>query len=224
MMVGVDATHLTQAAVLVQDGTKLAPAMTFLQGSANGGGAMSPDLKVLAIDFPSGKFVDYGTHPAGGSYDRILYSNYLGGNPGNQGRNFAGATMVKNPFFGQNGATAKYLLMHALTGKDPADVMHPELKQSSYVTVMPMYNPHNQPPPPPGLPAQSVGQNGVGGGQNSAPQPGDPGMPGTPGTSGTPAGFAAGCSMANQVASGEGALFGLALLGVVAVLFRRRRA
>ena len=97
-MLGIDATHLTEAFALVQDGAKLVPAMTFLQGSQNGGGAAPADLKILGVDLAAKKFVDYGTHAAGGSYDRHLYSNYLGGNPGNQGRNFAGAQFVKNPF------------------------------------------------------------------------------------------------------------------------------
>ena len=142
MMLGIDATHLTVAAALIQDDTKTVPAMTFLQGSQNGAGAAPPDLKVLGVDFASQKFVDYGTHSAGGMYDRHLYSNYLGGNPGNQGRNFAGAQFVKNPYFGQNGNDAKYLMLHALTGK-AADVTKPEVKPSSFLSVMPM----NQPVP-----------------------------------------------------------------------------
>jgi hypothetical protein len=221
MMLGIDATHLTEVGAFVQDGAKTLPAMTFLQGSANGGGAVSPDLKVLAADLGAKKFVDYGTHASGGSYDRVMYSNYLGGNPGNQGRNFAGGICVKNPFAGQNGSTAKYLLLHAMTGKDPADTAHPELKPSSYLTIMPMLNPQAEPPPPPGMPAASQGANGVGGGQNSAPQPGDPGMPATAGTPGT---FSGGCALASAPHGSARPLVPLLALLALTIVVRRRRA
>jgi hypothetical protein len=221
-MLGIDATHLTEVAVLVQDGAKTLPAMTFAQGSQNGG-SMPADIKVLALDQTAGKFVDYGTHPAGGFYDRFMYSNFLGGNPGNQGRNFAGGIMVKNPFRGQNGSTAKYLLLHAFTGKDPADVSAPEVKPSSYLSIMPTENPQDQPPPPPGMPNPgSAGNNASGGGQNAQPQPGDPTpaneMPGTPG------GFTGGCSTAaaSPVAGAGGFLVLTALC--LCYLARRRRS
>jgi MYXO-CTERM domain-containing protein len=78
-----------------------------------------------------------GTHSAGGSYDRHLYSNYLGNNPGNQGRNFAGCTLVKNPFQGPTNPSP-YFVAHALTGKSPEFLERPELKPSSYVTLVPL--------------------------------------------------------------------------------------
>jgi hypothetical protein len=250
-VLGIDATHLTMTGALVQDSNKKAtlPAITFLQGSQNGGGLSPADLKVLGVDFTAKKFVDYGTHSAGAPYDRHLYSNYLGGNPRNQGRNFAGSTFVKNPFVGQNGATSKYLLLHALTGKDPADVMKPEIKPSSYVSIMAMENPAALPPPPAGMPAQSQGANGSGGGQNSQPQPQDPPMPPPPAspeqpqaptdpaapsdpapttpTTSTQGGFSGGCAItalgAPGAADGVSFMFvlgGLALVG----LARRRRS
>jgi hypothetical protein len=240
MMLGVDATHLTMAHALIQDDTKTVPAMTFLQGSQNGAGATPPDLKVLGVDFASQKFVDYGTHPAGGMYDRHLYSNYLGGNPGNQGRNFAGAQFIRNPYFGVNGNQDKYLLMHALTGKATEDVATPEVKPSSFLSIVAMHNPKVAPPPPPGMPANSPpGQNGSGGGQNSQPQPNDPPMPGDPPPAQNPpnpetppsdpmtpsadaGGFSGGCSMSGT-ANVNGlffVLFGLAVVGLV----RRKRA
>jgi MYXO-CTERM domain-containing protein len=199
--------------------------MTFLQGSQNGGGAAPADLKILGVDLASKKFVDYGSQKAGGSYDRHLYSNYLGGNPGNQGRNFAGAEFVKNPF-----ATAasdpQFLLMHAMTGKDPTDVMKPEIKGSSYVSIMPMQQPQAlPPPPPPGTPnTNNVGQNASGGGQNAQPQAGDP-TPANmvPGTPATPGSFSSGCSMATGETSASGLFFLLVGVGLV-TLARRRRA
>jgi MYXO-CTERM domain-containing protein len=222
-MLGIDATHLTEAFALVQDDNlgKMVPAMTFMAGSQNGGNA-NADLKILAADLTAKKFVDYGTKAAGGVYDRHLYSNYLGGNPGNQGRNFAGALFTKNPF-----ATAatdpQFLLLHAMTGKDPGDVMKPEIKGSSFLSVMPMQQVKAAPPPPPaGMPdTSSMGQNASGGGQNAEPQPGDPTpaneVPGTPGS------FSSGCSMATGGTSASGIFFLLVGLGLV-TLARRRRA
>jgi MYXO-CTERM domain-containing protein len=227
-MLGIDFTHLTESFALMQDGAKTVPVMTYLQGVQNGGGAAPADLKVLAADFTAKKFVDYGTHPAGASYDRHLYSNYLGGNPGNQGRNFAGATMVANPFYTAGSAAAPYLLMHALTGKDPADLMKPEIKTSGYISVVAMQNPQATPPPAPGVANTTPGNQGVnasGGGQNAQAQPGDPTpaneMPGTPGTPGS---FSSGCSMSSGAEASASGVFFL-LLGVAFVtLARRRRA
>jgi hypothetical protein len=225
MMLGIDATHLTQTHVLVQDGAKILPAMSFAQGSQNGGGTAPADIKVLAFDATSGKYVDYGTHPAGGFYDRFMYSNYLGGNPGNQGRNFAGGIMVRNPFCGTNGNTSKFLLLHAFTGKDPADVASAEVKPSSYLSIVPTENPADAPPPPPGMPSTSAGNNGSGGGQNAQPAPGDPQpaneMPGTPGTAG---GFTGGCSAVPTPSNDAGAMVLIAIGGLVFGLARRRRA
>jgi MYXO-CTERM domain-containing protein len=227
-MLGIDFTHLSEAFSLVQDGSKNVAAMTFLQGVQNGGGDKPADIKILAADFTAKKFVDYGTYAAGASYDRHLYANYLGGNPGNQGRNFAGATFVANPFYTAGSTAAPYLLMHALTGKDPSDLMKPEIKTSGYISILHMQNPQAVPPPPAGMPnTQNVGTNASGGGQNAEPQAGDPTpaneMP-TPGTPGTPGSFSSGCSMASGAEASASGVFFL-LLGVAFVtLARRRRA
>ena len=163
------------------------------------------------------------------SFDRHLYSNYLGGNPGNQGRNFAGAMLVKNPF-----ATAasdpKFLLCTPSPRKDPADVMKPEIKGSSYISLLPMFQAKAATPPPPaGMPSGQVGQTGVGGGENAQPQAGDPqpanevaqNDPGTPATQGS---FSSGCSMATAGStSASGIFFLLVGIGLV-TLARRRRA
>lgn len=226
MMLGIDATHLTEAATLVDDNGKLVPAMTFLAGDQNGG-SHGADFKVLGFDATAAKFVDYGTHPLAAAYDRHLYSNYLGQNPGNQGRNYAGSYMIKSPF----ATGAKYLMLSALTGKAAEDVAKPEIKTSAFLSVIAMENPAATPPPPAGMPnTTNVGQTGTGGGQNSAPQPGDPTpanelpapasngpAPATPGT------FTSGCSMATAGGPVDGVfllLGGLALIGLV----RRRQA
>ena len=151
---------------------------------------------------------------------------YLGGNPGNQGRNFASAEMVKNPF-----ATAasdpQFLMLHALTGKDPSDLMKPEIKQSSYLSIMPMVQPQAAaPPPPPGMPNTTgpTASNGSGGGQNADPQPGDPTPANEVPQPGTPGSFSSGCSMAsNAAADASGVFFLLVGVGLV-TLARRRRA
>ncbi len=227
-MLGIDATHLTEAFALVQDGAKMVPAMTFAQGSQNGSGAAPADLKILGVDLTAKKFVDYGAQKLGGYYDRHLYSNYLGGNPGNQGRNFSGAQFVKNPF-ATAAADPQFLMLHALTGKDPSDVTKPEIKGSSYLSIMPMVQPQAAPPPPPaGMPnTTNVGQNASGGGQNAQPQAGDPtpaNMVPSAGTPGTPGSFSSGCSMVAGGATGASGLFFLFVgLGLV-TLARRRRA
>jgi len=230
-MLGIDATHLSESFGLVQDEAsgKFIPAMTFMQGSQQGGGLAMADLKILGVDTTAKKFIDFGAQKAGGVYDRHLYSNYLGGNPGNQGRNFSGAEMVKNPF-----ATAatdvQFLMLNAMTGKDPSDVTKPEIKQSSYLSIMPMFQAKAATPPPPaGMPNMgATGQNASGGGQNAQPQAGDPTpaneMPSDPGTPGTPGSFSSGCSMAsNASTSASGIFFLLVGLGLV-TLARRRRA
>jgi hypothetical protein len=138
LLVGIDATHLTACPAVVGAGDDLAPAISLLQGSHNGGGAQEPSVKLVGWDRTANKLVDLGTRRAGGSYDRHLYSNYLGNNPGNQGRNFAGCALVKNPFAGMNGNTTAYFLVHAMTGKSPANVGNAALKPSSYVSLLPV--------------------------------------------------------------------------------------
>lgn len=218
-MLGIDGTHLTATFALVQDGDKMVPAMTFLQGSQNGGGSAMADVKILGVDLAAQKFIDYGSHPAAATSDRGLYSNFLGGNPGNQAGNWHHGIFIKNPFAAA-ATDPQFLLMHALTGKDPNDVANPAIKLSSYLSIMPMVQPKTAaPPPPPGMPNMNApGQNASGGGQNSEPQPGDP-IPGN-----QPGNYSAGCSMATNVAtSASGVFFLLVGLGFV-TLARRRRA
>lgn len=135
---GIDGTHLTACQAVFGAGSDIMSGMTFLQGSHNGGGVQEPLMKMVGYDATARKFVDLGEARTGGSYDRHLYSNYLGNNPGNQGRNFAGCTMVKNPFAGQNGNTDAYFIAHALTGKEADTIARPELKPSSFVTLSPV--------------------------------------------------------------------------------------
>jgi len=133
---GIDGTHLVMLPALFGGGTDLIPGITFLQGSHNGGGIESPQLKGLGVDLTAKKFVDLGTRQAGGSYDRALYSNYLGQNPGNQGRNYAGGLLVKNPFAASTGQVSKYFVANAITGKSPETVNDASIKPSSYLTLV----------------------------------------------------------------------------------------
>jgi MYXO-CTERM domain-containing protein len=231
MMLGTDATHLTEVATIIEDGTQLVPALSMNAGSEDGGGTMtSSENKFLGVDLTAKKFVDYGTHPAGGSYDRHLYSQYLGQNPNNQGRNFAGALFVKNPFYAAG--SPQFLLLNAVTGKDPSQ-LDPAIKTSSYLSIMPTLNPVAAPPPPAGMPnTGATGQTGTGGGVNSQPQPGDPPVANDPGSNGatagngspaTPGTFTNGCSMSGSAADMSG-VFVLLLGFGLAVVVRRRRA
>ena len=223
MMLGIDATHLVEAAGLLEDNGKVVPAITMNAGSQFGGTG-THDLKVLGFDAAAGKFVDYGTRQVPGSFDRHLYSNYLGQNPGNQGRNFADAHMIVSPF--QTGP--KYLMLGAFTGKAQEDAAKPEIKTSAFLSVVALQNATATPPPPAGMPnTTQVGSTGTGGGQNAQPQAGDPTpaneVPATPASAGTPGSFSSGCSMASGNANANGIFFllaGLALVGLV----RRRRA
>ena len=81
---------------------------------------------------------------AGGPYDRHLYPNYLGNNPGNQGRNYSGVEYVKNPFATGAGNEDAYLMVIATTGK-PADEMPSatcldcaKIKLAAFITVVPV--------------------------------------------------------------------------------------
>jgi hypothetical protein len=136
MVIGFDSTHLTMCGVVFNlDGT-IVPGFTLLNGSHNGGGVQEPQLKKIGYNSSTGEWIDLGNTSTGGSYDRHLYANFLGVNPGNQGRNFAGCTLLKNPFFGQNGSTVQYFVAHAMTGKAPSDVTDASLKPSSYVSLL----------------------------------------------------------------------------------------
>ncbi len=221
MLLGLDGTHLTMCGAVMGEGSNLMPGFTLLQGSQNGGGVQEPTVKAIAWDATTKQFVSMGEHRAGGSYDRHLYSNYLGNNPGNQGRNFAGCTLIQNPFFGRNGSTAQYFVVHALTGKDPMYVDRPELKPSSYVTLLPVA--FGAPPAPPATetPTQdppASEEPPSSGDDTTTPPSTDDGTSDDGSIDSQPAG----CSVAAGTRAGQGGallLIGLALLGLV----RRRK-
>jgi hypothetical protein len=132
MLLGIDGTHLSMCPAVFGQGADFAPGITLLQGSHNGGGVAAPQDALLRIDLDKKVFVNIGAQAVFGQYDRHLYSNYLGNNPGFQGRNFAGCTLIKDPF----AAKTQFWVAHALTGKDPADVNNAALKPSSYLSML----------------------------------------------------------------------------------------
>jgi MYXO-CTERM domain-containing protein len=222
MFLGIDGTHLTMCGAVFGEGSNLMPGFTMMQGSQNGGGVTPSVIKSIGYDVAAKKWVDLGTSNIGASYDRHLYANYLGNNPGNQGRNFAGCTMVKNAYAGQNGSTAQYLQFYAVTGKDPEYLARPEIKPTSYISAVEIAKvapPAPTPPPadpmtpPPANPGAGTGTGtGAGTGQTGAAPSDDP-APESPSMMG--------CTTAPGAAGGHGAL--LALVGLGALFIIRRR-
>mgnify|MGYP002149567907 CR=1 FL=1 len=187
-------------------GDTLVPGFTQLQGSQTGGLQQEADIRTIAYDSVAKTMVNLGQHTAGASYDRHLYSNYLGNNPGNQGRNFAGADVFRNPFMGTNGNQVQYYTAFALTGKAP---MHTDsaIKPSAYVSLFPIAFAENAPDPQGGYNDNVPGDTNP---DDPAPEEPDPFVPG---------GAAGGCSTGG---GSTGALFALGLGLALAV--RRRRA
>lgn len=225
MLLGIDGTHLTMCGAVFGEGQNLMPGFTLLQGSHNGGGVTEPVVKAIALDMTSRRLVDLGTHRAGGSYDRHLYSNYLGNNPGNQGRNFAGCALTRNPFAGQNGSMTQYFVAHALTGKSPENVGKPELKPSSFVTLLPVARmapppPAPQPPTTPTDPVTVPPTDPAATDDNGAT---DNGTPEDPADDPATAPSMMGCSAsAGGAATGGAAVLVLGVMGAMVGLGRRR--
>jgi uncharacterized protein (TIGR03382 family) len=131
-LLGIDGTHNMVSAGLVGAGD-LKPALFIQNGSHNGGQGAST-IRAIGWDQAAG-FTNLGTF-AGPAYDRHLYSNYLGNNPGNQGRDHSFSALVPNPYVGQNGNTDKYLMLYATTAK--GEDMDPSHKLAAYMSVMPI--------------------------------------------------------------------------------------
>lgn len=222
LLLGIDATHLTMCGAVFGEGNDLMPGFTLLQGSHNGGGVTEPVVKAIGYDMATQTFVDLGTHRTGGSYDRHLYSNYLGNNPGNQGRNFAGCQMIKNPFAGLNGNNTQYFIAHALTGKDPDYVGMSQYKPSSYVTLLPVATVPQIAAPPPPAEEPPVDEEPP---PSEEPAPTDP-APVTPEPEPTePAAkppSVMGCTASTGTPAAGGALFMLFAIGAAFIVRRKR--
>jgi uncharacterized protein (TIGR03382 family) len=197
---GFSSVH-TQVQVAVF-GTKgnLMPGLQLSGGSHTGGGAAG-QLMSVGLDATNKKFTVLGTTSIA-PWDRHLYPNYEGNNPGNQGRNFANAVLIKNPFVGVLNNNDAYLQLVVTTGKTMNTMMHQEIKLSTFISVVGVAQDHD---------ATSGGGSDQGsGGSNSGSGNTDPNQ-----DSGTTLG---GCSATN---AGTGAAMFL-LIGLVSFLRRRR--
>ncbi|MEZ4368489.1 MAG: hypothetical protein R2939_19750 [Kofleriaceae bacterium] len=135
---GFEATHISLAEAVFGKGDQLIPGFTLLQG-IHTAASRDAEIKTIGYDPVTKSLVNLGKHLAGASYDRHLYSNYLGNNPGNQGRNFAGSDLVRNPFEGQNGSKVQFFVAHALTGKSSLPThMDSAVKPSAYLSLLPV--------------------------------------------------------------------------------------
>lgn len=208
MLLGLDGTHISMTEAVFGKGDQLIPGFTQLQGSQTGGLQQDADIRTIGYDPATKTILNLGQHNAAASYDRHLYSNYLGNNPGNQGRNFAGVDTIKNPFYGVNGNQVQYFQVFAVTGKAP---MHESsaIKPSLYASLFPIAFSADAPDPQGGY-----NDNVPGDDMPDDPAPEEP----PPLEPQDPDGFASGgCSTG---AGNGGALLGLGL--ALALTLRRR--
>jgi uncharacterized protein (TIGR03382 family) len=207
-LAGIDGTHLGMTFGIFGSTTASAPGVVFLSGSHTGGGAAAK-ARFVTWDAATGAFTDAGT-AALAPHDRHLYPNYLGNNPGNQGRNHSWMRTIVNPYVGQNGNSDAYLLVAATSGKSVEDMMYPERKLSAFLTLVPTAQTPKATPPGGGSGSGSGGDD-TGGGTGGGSDDGS-----TDDGSGTALG---GCS---TTGSTGGALSAL-LVGLAALIRRRRR-
>jgi MYXO-CTERM domain-containing protein len=142
-LTGLDGTHLGFRYALTGTTDALKPAIMFLGGSHFGGG-YGAQMTMVQWDQATNAFVK-GESREGAPYDRHLYPNYLGNNPGNQGRNYLGAEYIKNPFVTKADlGKDQYLMVLASTGKNPDEMPSAtcpdcsKKKLSAYITVIPV--------------------------------------------------------------------------------------
>jgi len=211
MLRGLGGTHLGMTMAMFGNADGFKPGIMFMNGSHTGG-YFAGQGRAMVLDTATNTFSDGGMM-ATAEFDRHLYSNYLGNNPGNQGRNFHHGQTIANPFFNA-GSTDKFITLIATTGKAMAD-MDPMYKTTAYLTVVPVAS---------GCHGAGNGTGGGNGGMcndGTAPvdptDPTDPTNPDDPGSS-DPGSSLGGCSTGGS-ATGFGAMF----LGL-AFLIRRRRS
>jgi MYXO-CTERM domain-containing protein len=203
MLLGLDGTHLGMKFGLFGTTDNLVPGVTFLMGSHTGGGTAA-QVRAVTWDQEQSKFSDAGMYNIG-PYDRHLYPNYLGNNPGNQGRNYANGHFVKNPFVGQNGNDDAHLMVFATTGKKLENMSDAAILLSGFISVLPVSQTAKAAPAEedPTVPPPTGGEE---------PLPEDPEDPIGSGES------LGGCS----TSSTTGGLASLLLIGLAAFIRRRR--
>jgi len=221
---GLGGTHLGMTIGMFGSADSLKPGVMFLNGSHTGG-YFSGQSRTMTFDAATASFKDGGM-TATAPNDRHLYPNYLGNNPGNQGRNYTQSMMIANPFVGLNGNTDKFLMVHATTGKPMEEVGMPEYKATAFLTISPVASACNSST---GAGNGTGGGGGGGGGsvpgcQNTDPgtDPTDPTDPTTP--DGEDPGVSDGSSLGGCSSTG-GSAGGLSMLLIgLAAFIRRRRA
>lgn len=224
---GLGGTHLGMTLGMFGSADALKPGVMFLNGSHTGG-YFAGQARTMTFDLATASFKDGGM-TATAPNDRHLYPNYLGNNPGNQGRNYTHSMMIENPFVGVNGNTDKFLMVHATTGKPMEEVGMPEYKATAFLTISPISSACNSS-------TGSGAGNGTGGGTGGGSVPGcqntdpgtDPSTPTDPGTDPvTPEGegLDAGQSLGGCSSTGGSAgLASMLLIGLAAFIRRRRAA
>ncbi|MDQ3365915.1 MAG: hypothetical protein M3680_10860 [Myxococcota bacterium] len=151
-LLGLDGTHLAPMGTVLGTEDALKFGLLFNSGSHTGGGYAS-QVRAVSWDATTG-FSDAGSYGIA-PHDRHLYPNYTGNNPGNQGRNHASGTLIRNPFL-IAGSTTKdaYLTVWTTSGKDQADMTDPKKKLSAYISVLPVAQVATAPTPPPAQPQE----------------------------------------------------------------------
>ena len=206
-MLGIDGTHLGAAFGMFGTEGSAVPGIAYLSGNHFGGSTKS-SIRVVTMD--GGTFKNAGTL-VGGPHDRHLYPNYLGNNPGNQGRNHSHGQVIANPFLSE-GHTATQLLVYATTAKDTGDaggattsqLMNPEIKLAAWLSIIPVQAKANEPDPVTPDPAD----------------PADPADPTNPDDTTPDAGQQlGGCS----TGSSTGGIASFGLMGLALLLRRRRK-
>lgn len=205
---GLEGTHQVMQFAMFGTTNAMTPGLMMVTGSHTGGGNAGK-ARAVTYDATTGKFADAGMY-AIAPYDRHLYPNYLGNNPGNQGRNYGDMQMIANPYVGMNGNTDAQLMLFSSTGKDPSQMMDPKIKLAAYISVLPIVSTPKVTTPP----------SGSGSGSNPPPTGGQNPDPTTPDDQGTDeAGTAlGGCS----ATTGSGGALSLLLIGLAAFIRRRR--
>jgi MYXO-CTERM domain-containing protein len=206
-LIGIDNTHNGQ--FFGNFGTEGAavPGIGILSGNHFGGGIKS-SIRVVTFDGATNSFKNAGTL-SGAPHDRHLYPNYLGNNPGNQGRNHSQGQIIDNPFLAE-GHPASKLLIYATTAKDTGgaggspttQADNPAITLAAWLTVVPVQSKASEPDPLPQDPTTPDPTDP----DPTTPEPTDPGTSlGGCSTGGSSTGFAT-----------------LLLLGLAAFIRRRR--
>lgn len=202
LLLGFENTHTAVTEAVFGKGDEIKPGFSLVVGDHTGGIASASSLRTIMFDPATKEWKNLGQHSLGRAYDRHLYSNYLGNNPGFQGRNFGHCQLVKNPYAAMNNNNVTFFQACALTGKAAQHTLS-STKGSAFLTIMPVAFTKAAPPP-----GGNWNEEELPGEDN--PTQGDPDE--GPGTS------VGGCSTSG---GSTGLLVGLAFLGLA--ITRRRK-